>query len=109
MSDFTPKKLAETLVEKHDRFISEYSDEIEKSQQITMLKEKKDQLIHWVEEKGSKSKYQKELEEAEKELKHLQETYKPKNQTHYAGLRERIGEHKKARDYWLGRIGELRS
>ncbi|MFH0862024.1 MAG: hypothetical protein V1875_03240 [Candidatus Altiarchaeota archaeon] len=107
MSDFKPKKLAEALVEKHDRFIGEYSDEVEKVQQITMLTEKKDQLIHWVDEKVSKGKYQKELEDAEAELKKLQETYKPKNQAHYAGLRERIEEHKKAKDYWLGRIGEL--
>jgi flagellar biosynthesis chaperone FliJ len=109
MSDYTPKKLAQALVEKHTRLISEYSDEVEKSKQITMLREKKDQLHHWVEENGSKGKYQKELEETEKELTTLQSSFKPKNQTHYAGLKERIEEHKKARDHWLGVIGETKS
>ncbi|MFH1055656.1 MAG: hypothetical protein V1744_06145 [Candidatus Altiarchaeota archaeon] len=109
MGDFTPKKLAQALVEKHDRLISEYSDEIEKTQQIAMLKEKKDQLLHWVDENGGKSKYYKELEETQKELSHLKETFKPKSQSYYAGVKERITEHKAARDYWLQRVGELKS
>jgi hypothetical protein len=109
MSDFTPKKLAQALVEKHDRFISEYSDEMEKSQQITMLREKQDQLRHWVEEKGSKSKYGLELEETEKELKNLKETFKPKSQTHYASIKQRIEDNKAARDYWMGRVTEAKS
>ncbi|MBD3388887.1 MAG: hypothetical protein GF416_07455 [Candidatus Altiarchaeales archaeon] len=109
MSDFSPKKLAEALVEKHDRFISEYSDEVEKMQQVQMLKEKKDQLLHWLDENGSGEKYRLELEETEKELKELKSTFKVKSQSHYAKVRDLIDEHKKARDYWLGRLGELKS
>ena len=109
MSDFTPKKLAENLVEKHDRFISEYSDEMEKAKQISMLREKKDQLRHWVEENGSKEKFRRELEETDKELTQLQNTYKPKSQSFYSGLKDKIEEHKKAREHWLGQIGESKS
>jgi len=106
MNDFSPKKLALALVEKHDRFISEYSDEIEKMQQVTMLTEKRDQLVHWIAENGSKGKYAKELEETDKELKNIQSSMKEKPQSHYSALKERIDEHKKARSYWLGKVGE---
>jgi hypothetical protein len=109
MSDFSPKKMAEALVEKHTRFISEYSDDVEKAQQMTMLREKRDQLHHWLAENGSKEKFKKELEDTDKELKNLQTAFKPKNQAHYAALKENIGEHKKARDYWQSRIGEIKS
>jgi len=109
MSNFSPKKLAQTLVEKHDRFISEYSDDMEKSKQITMLEEKKDQLFHWVDEKTGKAKFSKELENTERELKQIRESFKPKPQSYYAGLKEKIEEHQKARDYWLGRIGEFKA
>lgn len=107
--DYTPKMLAEALVEKHDRMISEYSDEVEKIQQVTMLREKRDQLLHWVEENGSKGKYQRELAETEKELEQLSATFQAKSQRHYTKARELIDEHKKARDYWLRRLGELKT
>ena len=109
MDRFSPKKLAEQLVEKHDRFISEYSDELEKVQQITMLNEKKDQLMHWVEEKGSQSKYRKELDDTEGELNQLQVSFKPKAQSYYAGVKERVAEHQEARNYWMAKIGEFKS
>jgi hypothetical protein len=109
MSGFSPKKLAHSLVEKHDRLISEYSDEMEKTQQINMLKEKKDQLHHWIRENGGKAKFSKELEDTAKELDQLKANFKPKTQAYYVGLKERIEEHKKAREYWMARIGELKS
>jgi|WetSurMetagenome_2_1015567.scaffolds.fasta_scaffold829805_1 hypothetical protein len=109
MSGFTQKKLAGTLVEKHDRFISEYGDELETAQQLTMLREKKDQLLHWMEENGSKGKFFKELEDTENELGNLKAAFKPKNQSHYAGLREKIEEHKSARTYWLQKMSELKA
>ena len=105
--DFTPKKLAEALVEKHDRLISEYSDEMEKMQQAVMLKEKRDQLLHWMQENGSKDTYSKELEETESELKQSNGSFTVKSQSHYKKIKESIDEHKNARDYWLGRMGEL--
>jgi len=109
MDDFSPKKLVEVLAEKHDRFISEYSDEIEKYQQMIMLREKRDQLLHWVNENDSKSKYAKELEDTDKELDQIKSNFKLKSQSHYQGLKEKISEHKKAREYWLGRKGELKT
>jgi hypothetical protein len=109
MNGYTPKKLAEALVEKHDRLMCEYSDEVEKVQQITMLREKADQLKHWAADAGANSKFAKELAEADKELTQLQSSFKPKSQTHYAGIKEKIEEHKKAKEYWLGRIGEMKA
>jgi hypothetical protein len=109
MSGYSPKKMAEALVEKHDKFISGYSDELDKVKQITMLKEKKDQLKHWVAENGGKTKFSKELEDAERELGQLQTSFTPKTQSYYAGLKEKVEEHKKAREYWLSRIGELKT
>ena len=109
MMDYSPKKLAEALVEKHDRFISEYSDEIERMQQAVMLREKRDQLLHWMEENGSKDTYEKELEETERELNQIQESFTVKSQSHYIRLKDGIDEHKIARDYWLGRVGEFKT
>lgn len=109
MDGFSPKKLAQMLVEKHDRFISEYSDETERVRQLAMLTEKRDQLIHWVEEKGSRSKYAMELQETEGELEQLQSAHKPKSQGYFEGLRERIEGHKEAKAYWLERIGGLKT
>jgi len=107
--DFTPRELAEALVEKHDRFVSEYSDEIERMQQVVMLKEKRDQLLHWVEENGGKDSYGRELEDTERELKQLSGSFTVKGQGHYKQLRESIEEHRKSRDYWLDRLGELKT
>jgi len=86
MDDYTPKKLAQGLVEKHDRLIGEYSDEVEKIRQISMLREKRDQLLHWVDEKGSKSKYAMELSETEAELNQLTESFEEKGQSYYKNI-----------------------
>ncbi len=109
MDEYSPKKLAQALVEKHDRLISEYSDETEKIRQITMLKEKKDQLKHWVEENGSKSKYSKELEDTTKELSQLSESFEEKGPGYYINLDEQIGQHRNAKKYWLEKISELKT
>jgi hypothetical protein len=107
--DVSAKKLAQMLAEKHDRFISEYSDEVDKIKQITMLTEKKDQLVHWVAENGGKDKFSKELDDTSRELSALSQSYKPKPQSYYAGLREHIEEHKKARDHWIAKAKEIKS
>jgi hypothetical protein len=109
MVDLSPKELAQSLVEKHDNMISAASDELEKSRQIAVLKEKADQLAHWVLEKDGDGKFEKELEETRRELEKLSDSFKPKSQSYYKGLSERIDEHKKARDYWLGKVGELKT
>ncbi len=109
MDNLSPKKLAELLVEKHDRLISGYSDEVDKTKQISILKEKKDQLLHWVEEKGTQSKYGQELKDTTAELKKLQTSFTPKNQSYYAGVEQKIRENKEAREYWMGKIGETKT
>jgi len=105
MSGLTPKKLAESLVEKHDRFIAEYGDELEKSKQVLMLREKRDQLVHWMEENGSKGKFAREFEDTEREYKGLMATFKPKGQSYYEGLKGKVEENKKARSFWLEKAG----
>jgi hypothetical protein len=109
MSDFTPRKLAEALAEKHTRFISEYSDEIEKMKQLSMLREKRDQLLHWVQENGSRDKYERELADTENELDQLRSSFQLKSEGHYQRLGDVVNEHKKARQYWLEKMGEIKS
>ena len=75
--------------------------------QAVMLREKRDQLLHWMQENGSKDTFEKELEETERELNQVQGSYTVKNPGHYKKLKDNIDEHKNARDYWLGRMGEL--
>jgi len=89
--------------------ISEKSDEIEKMQQLTMLREKRDQLMHWVAENGGKEKYSQELEETTKELENLKSDFKPKQSSHYQKIRESIQEHKKARSYWMSKLKETKT
>lgn len=109
MDDISPKKLAQSIVEKHDRFIMGYSDEFDKMKQITMLTEKRDQLLHWVEENGSKNKYSKELTDTQTELEKLTSSFEQKTPAFYSELGEKIKQHIAAKEYWLGRIGEFKT
>ena len=109
MSDFSPKKLASALVSKHERLITEYAEETGKAKEITMLKEKRDQLKHWVADAGGKGKFVKELGDVDGRLAQMTSSFKPKPQSHYAGLKDKIEEHRKARDYLKAKIGELKS
>lgn len=109
MDDFSPKKLADALIEKHDRLISEYSDEIEKMRQVTMLREKRDQLLNWVDEKDTKSKYSMELVETDKELEGLLGSFEEKNPSFYKEIESQISAHKEAKKYWLDKNNELRT
>lgn len=109
MDEYSPRKLAQALVEKHDRLISEYSDQVEKIRQVTMLREKRDQLLHWVQENGSKDKYQAELKETEAELGKLTKSFEDLGQSHYKKLEQQIEQQKGAKQYWLDKIDELKT
>ncbi|MBU0762921.1 MAG: hypothetical protein KKD39_07830 [Candidatus Altiarchaeota archaeon] len=109
MEDISPKKLAQSILEKHDRLIMEYSVEVDRAKQVNMLREKKDQLLHWVEENGSKDKYSKELTETEAELENLMGSFEIKSQNYYNDLEARVKDHMKAKEYWIEKIGELKT
>jgi hypothetical protein len=109
MDDISPRKLAQSILEKHDRLIMEYSVEVDKARQINMLKEKKDQLTHWVEENSGKERYSRELAETEAELDKIRASFEEKTSSHYRDLEEKIKQHTRAKEYWNTRIGELKT
>ncbi len=109
MEEISAKKLAQTILEKHDRLVMEYSVEVDKARQVSMLREKKDQLLHWVQENGSKDKYAQELAETQAELAKLIQSFEERTSTHYSELDDKIKQHMKAKEYWVGRIGELKT
>jgi phosphoglycolate phosphatase-like HAD superfamily hydrolase len=106
MDELTPKNLASMLVEKHDRFISEYTGEVERWETVSMLREKRDQLKHWLED-DAEDKFAKEFKETERELSELEAKLKVSSKRHYTNTKQAVKEHAEAREYWLKRLKEL--
>ncbi|MFC2162909.1 hypothetical protein ACFLRF_04440 [Candidatus Altiarchaeota archaeon] len=106
MDELTPRKLASILVEKHDRFITEYSEEVEKWEVYSMLKEKRDQIMHWIED-DEEGKFAKELDSTQKELDDLGNVVKSSSKAHYNTIKLSVKEHSKSREYWLQKLKEL--
>ncbi|MFH1404022.1 MAG: hypothetical protein ABIH11_07125 [Candidatus Altiarchaeota archaeon] len=106
MDDLTPKKLAGILVEKHDRMITEYSADVERWENISILREKRDQLKHWVED-DKEGKFSKELEDTEKELSELEGALSISSRQQYASIKKSVTEHVEARNYWFNKLKEL--
>ena len=109
MEKFSPKKLVKALAEKHARFITEYSVELDTMKKIHILQERRDQLMHWVDSKDKTSKYAVQLKATEDELASVKASIKPKPESYYSGLSQKIDENKKAQAYWTGRVSGLKS
>jgi len=107
MSDLTPKGLADVLVKKHDGFIKKYSDELEAGERVSVLREKMDQLKHWIADEKTSKKHVTELSAVEDELKKLEGSGLLKPQSYYKDLKKRIEEHAESKDYWSKMLGEL--
>ena len=104
MEDWTPKKLTEALIEKHDRLIQEYSDSMEGLERLAVLKEKKDQLEYWVDSDGAEN-FLKELSSTKKELEKLEKNLiatdlRPNE------LRKRVSDHVQSKKYWVKKLKE---
>ena len=113
------------LIEKHHHFLEDYEREyeilegewehyIQLKNRLSLLEEKRDQLLHWLREKewgeetGSKEiyeEYERERKEAEKEIAHINHSLSkigdisPKKER-IELLKERIKLHKEALAYW---------
>lgn len=123
----TPKELSNLLVEKHQKFITEYKKEFDILDRIFVLKEKQDQLEYWLhdskDDPEKNQKYLKAMRAADKELLKLNEELKvlyssnsnetetpnvskthPKSR--YNLLKDKIEMHKEAMDYWDEKLQE---
>jgi hypothetical protein len=107
MDGLNPRGLAETLAEKHDRFIKKYSAELGAGERVSVLREKKDQLKHWVADDKSNQKHAKALAAVEAELKEIEDSGLLKPASYYKGLKEKIGEHTESKEYWVNKAREV--
>jgi len=109
----TPKQLSKKLVEKHRRFLNTYSKEFDLLQELFVLREKQDQLEHWVEDaknEDDKKKYKtymkqkKNTEDAILKLRgELEEVTSSENydsRQRYEFLKKCIDSQKDAINYW---------
>ncbi len=106
--DLTPKKIVNILIEKHDRFISEYSSDMERWERINMLKEKRDQLLYWIED-DKEGKFSQEFEDCSKELEGLEDQMSISSLAQYKNNKQAVASHKVAKKYWLKALKELSS
>lgn len=122
-----PKKeeLAALLVEKHRNFIRDYKREYEILDRIAVLKEKKEQLIYWIEDSKNNpelhQKYKNAKENTEKEeaklIEELRNLYSSKSRkfgppetdskARYKWLKSQITSHEEAEKFWANKILEL--
>ena len=119
----TEKKLAKKLIEKHQTFVENYKKEFDIFQRISILKEKQDQLEHWLCSENNldeDQKYFREMELADKELlklnRELEKLYDSDSDSNkildeprkrYNWLKKKISEHEDSMKYWKERYGDL--
>ncbi|MBN2250901.1 MAG: hypothetical protein JW724_02350 [Candidatus Altiarchaeota archaeon] len=122
----TKEELSNLIVEKHKNFLSEYRKEFDILERLSVLKEKQDQLEHWVrdsrENPPQNQKYLQAMKAADKEfsglkaeLKSLYEcnpaininNFENDSKNRYKWLRNQITTHEEALNYWTERTCEL--
>ncbi|MCK4244750.1 MAG: hypothetical protein KAX20_03900 [Candidatus Omnitrophica bacterium] len=109
----TPKQLSKKLVEKHQRFLNEHSKEFDLLHELSVLKEKQDQLEHWIEDAKNEddekkyTAYRKQKENTEKDIlkltKELEEIKSSENydsRQRYEFLKNSIDSQRDAINYW---------
>lgn len=105
----TTKKLSKKLVDKHQDMLKSSEKEFKLAQEITILKEKRDQLGHWAKsatDEKSAEKFLKDKEKTEKRLSNLNEEFKKISKgddnprKRYTLLEKEIEDHKEALAYW---------
>ncbi|MFH1721677.1 MAG: hypothetical protein ABH950_03620 [Candidatus Altiarchaeota archaeon] len=124
VEDFNESALAELLIKKHENLLNQYSEEKnflvggreraeELKNRISVLKEKEDQLKHWLRSNNENSSqgvetYQEELNQNTSELAKLKAALKSIPKVRDADkrlpwLNQRIESHNKAFRYWNNR------
>jgi hypothetical protein len=100
------KQLCGFIVEKHDRFLSQYRQEVASLERILVLQEEIDQLNHWIE--SGKLSYNEKRSKALAELDSLSKnTPKKAGSKRIDAVREKIKEHELALNYWRSRMNEV--
>ncbi|MEA3254231.1 MAG: hypothetical protein U9Q22_00165 [Candidatus Altiarchaeota archaeon] len=119
----TPEELSNSLIEKHQKFITEYRKEFNILDRIFVLKEKQDQLEYWLHDSKDdperNQKYLRAMKLADKELLKLNEElttiYSSNGSTasetnpnsRHKLLKDKISMHKEAIDCWNEKLQEL--
>lgn len=106
IEEISPKRLCETLIEKHDYYINEYQNSIESQKRLTILREKKDQLENWVADAGGEA-FKKEYEQTVQELEKLEENM-ISTDMNYNQMKSRLDEHKKSKAHWVKKLEEYK-
>lgn len=101
MDDIAPKKLSAMLAEKHKRIIDDHQRELDSLRRIIVLKEKLDQLEHWIDENENPEKYLEEREASAGELEKLKNQFQcGEPSKRYAKFEKELDTHIEAMDYW---------
>ena len=90
------------IIEKHDRFLSKYKQDLESFQRILVLREEIDQLEHWV--KSGETSYKSKLDVALAELESLKRSKKKVNDKSIDAVKNKINSHERALEYWRNRM-----
>lgn len=102
------KQLCGFIVEKHDRFLSQYKQEIASLERILVLQEEIDQFNHWIE--SGKLSYTEKKSQALAELNSLSKnTSKKISSKRLESVRQKMREHESALDYWRARMGGVQN
>lgn len=99
------RQLCGFIVEKHNRFLGQYRQELTSLERIFVLQEEIDQFNHWI--ASGKLNYSEKKTQALAELDSLsRQTPKKVGQKRIEGIRQKIIEHQDALDYWRSRMNE---
>ena len=100
------KQLCGFIVEKHERFLSQYRQEVSSLERIQVLQEEIDQFNHWIE--SGKLSYTEKKTQALAELDSLSKSNPKKiSAKKIDSARQKIKEHESALAYWRGRMNEV--
>lgn len=105
MDELNPKYLTGLAVEKHEKLIKDYREELSKIERVTLLEDKLSQIEHWIRQNPKdREEYSRRKSEASSELESLRGGLEKRArvQDYRRSLTKKIEEHEMALDYWRG-------
>jgi len=97
------------LVQKHENLAKKYSLELDVGERVSVLREKRDQLRHWIAAEKPNEIRVRELGSVEEELGKLENSGLLKPSRYYKDLKANIDEHNEAKKYWVEKSKEVQS
>lgn len=98
------RQLCGFIVEKHERFLTQYKQEASSLERILVLQEEIDQFNHWID--SGKLSYSEKKSKALAELNSLSKAASKKiSAKRIDGAKQKIKEHEEALNYWRSRMG----